>query len=297
MKLGVKVECMPAEELLELAPQAERAGLDEFWVIEDLSFAGGFTQVATALAITERIRVGLGIAPAAVRNVAYFAMEVATLARMHPGRFHMGVGHGLPEWLSQVGSRPASLMAALEEVTVALRRLLDGEEVSFDGSHVHLDRVRLAHPPATRPPVSLGVRGPKGLDVARRVADGTILAEGSALDYVARVASDAGAGHRVTVFSWFSVDRDGDAARERLRETITTALNRPAQAVQLGSWYGKPYSEAAAEALSVSGTPKQCADQLRRLADAGAGAVILQPVHGLEAEQIAALAEEIRPLL
>lgn len=297
MRLGVKVECMPAEELLELAPQAERAGLDEFWVIEDLSFAGGFTQVATALAITERIRVGLGIAPAAVRNVAYLAMEVATLARMHPGRFHMGVGHGLPGWLSQVGSRPASLMAALEEVTVALLRLLDGEEVTFDGSHVRLDRVRLAHPPATRPPVSLGVRGPKGLEVARRTADGTILAEGSALDYVERVASAAGDGHRVTVFSWFSVDRDGDAARERLREKITAALRRPDQAVQLGSWHGKPYSEAAVEALSVSGTPKQCADQLRRLADAGAGAVILQPVHGAEAEQITALAEEVRPLL
>ena len=32
MRLGVKVECMPAEELLELAPRAERAGLPTFVV-------------------------------------------------------------------------------------------------------------------------------------------------------------------------------------------------------------------------------------------------------------------------
>lgn len=298
MRLGVKVECLPAETLLDLAPRAEAAGLDEFWVIEDLGYAGGIAQAATALAVTRRITVGLGIAPAAARNVAYLAMEVATLARVHPGRFHMGVGHGVPEWLAQAGCRPAGLMTALEEVTVALRRLLAGEEVTRDGSHVRLDRVRLAHPPDSPPPVSLGVRGPKGLALARRAADGTILAEGSAAEYVAEVAAVArGTGHRVTVFSWFSVDRDGDAARERLRDTVAAALARPAHPAQLGPWYGRAYHPAAVDALAVAGTPEQCADRLRRLAAAGADAVILQPVRGTEAGQIAALAAEVRPLL
>ncbi|MEV5408070.1 LLM class flavin-dependent oxidoreductase [Thermopolyspora sp. NPDC052614] len=298
MDLGVKVDNLPAEAMMELAPRVEAAGLDEFWLIEDLGLAGGFTQVAAALERTRRVRVGLGIAPAAVRNVAYLAMEVATLARLHPGRFLMGVGHGMPEWLSQVGAHPASLMAALEEVTVALRRLLDGEQVAFHGSHVHLDRVRLAHPPAVPPPVSLGVRGPKGLDLARRIANGTILAEGSALDYIGDIASAAkGLDHRLTVFTWLSVDSDGDTARARLRDTIAEALVHPAMSVQLRSWYKADLTDAAIDALAVAGTPQDCAAALRRLADAGADAVILQPVRGAESAQIASLAEDIRPLL
>jgi hypothetical protein len=38
----------------------------------------------------------------------YLAMEFAAAARLSAGRFHAGIGHGMPQWLTQVGSHPAA---------------------------------------------------------------------------------------------------------------------------------------------------------------------------------------------
>ena len=151
------------ESMLAYAPMVEQSGLDELWVVEDCFYNGGVSAAAVALAMTSRITVGIGILPAVVRNSAYAAMELATLARMFPGRLHVGLGHGVADWLRQVGAMPGSQLRALEEVTTAIRDLVHGREVSMNGSHVHLDKVLLNHPPTVVPPVSLGVTGPKSL--------------------------------------------------------------------------------------------------------------------------------------
>ena len=65
------------------------------------------------------------------------------------------------------------------EVITVVRRLLDGENVTFSGRHVQLDSVQLNVPPAIVPPVVAGVRGPKSLALAGRVANGVVLAEGT----------------------------------------------------------------------------------------------------------------------
>jgi 5,10-methylenetetrahydromethanopterin reductase len=67
------------EEVPVLSRAVEADGLAEVWICEDLGLSGGIAQSALALLHTERILVGHGIAPAAVRNVAYYAMEDASL--------------------------------------------------------------------------------------------------------------------------------------------------------------------------------------------------------------------------
>ena len=86
-RLGFKIEVAPAEDIVDLARLTEKAGFDEFWVCEDLSLAGGIAQVAAASAVTSRLQVGLGIAPAAVRNAMYLAMELSAVSRLSDGRF------------------------------------------------------------------------------------------------------------------------------------------------------------------------------------------------------------------
>src|SRR3712207_6924974 len=46
--------------------------------------------------------------PVPLRNVALTAMELATLGRLFPGRIRGGVGHGVQEWMAQVGARVES---------------------------------------------------------------------------------------------------------------------------------------------------------------------------------------------
>src|SRR3954453_13448173 len=182
----------PANKLIEYARRVEAHDLDEMWVVEDLTFHGGFTQATAALAATNRITVGIGIAPAVVRNVAYTAMEIATLAQMFPGRFHMGFGHGVDFWIEQVGAAPSSWLSSLREVVVATSQLLEGQNVTLEGSHVHVKDVQLAHPARVMPQISLGVRGPRSMALAADVADGVIFAEWSGPRYLEQVRAQIG---------------------------------------------------------------------------------------------------------
>ena len=212
---------LPPERIAEQALAAEAAGASELWLWEDCFLTGGIATAATALAATQRIVVGIGILPAPVRNAAFAAMELATLARLHPGRLHAGFGHGNAPWMHQVGAKPASELTLLEEVTLAVRTLLRGETVDTEGRYVRLRDVALDHPPELVPPVSLGVRGPKSLRLSGRCADGTVLDDSAGPDAVAaaRTVIDEGrseAGHadvhRLTVFSEPGADLDAFAA-------------------------------------------------------------------------------------
>jgi 5,10-methylenetetrahydromethanopterin reductase len=268
----IRPELAP-ERLTELAREVEAYGFDELWLWEDCFLAGGIATSATALAATSEVKVGLGIMPAPVRNPAFAAMEIAALARMHPGRFMPGFGHGVTDWMRQIGAKPDSQLALLEETLGAVRALLAGERVSAEGDYVKLDGVKLDHPPDVPPPVYTGVRRARSLAVSGRAADGTILSEPSSPSYVewAREQIAATGPHRITVFAWCAVDADGEAAREAVRPLLEERFSRGGpQAEHLGE--GDPLSLA-----TVAGTPDECATAIRALAEAGADSVVLVP--------------------
>ncbi len=293
MTLGFKIDGRPGEDIAGLAKKVERAGFSELWVCEDLGLAGGISQVVAALASTDRLRVGLGIAPAAARNVAYLAMEFATVMRMFPSRFRPGIGHGVPSWLDEVGARPDSLMACLEEVAAVLPRLIGGESVTFSGDHVHLDAVQLTQPPSETPVVSLGVRGPKGIALAPKVGAGLILAEGSVPEYVAAVRKTVGRGPRITVFVWANMTDGAHRGLDaQFHDMVRAKLVKPALAQQL---HGADGAEVAVTDVAITGSEDDCRRAVERLFDCGADAVILQPLASTEETQIerfAALANE-----
>ena len=88
MPIGVMYRCgNQPENLAAYARLVERLGYDELWVVEDCFFAGAVGAAAVAAAVTERLRIGIGILPAAFRNPAVAAMELAGLCRMFPGRW------------------------------------------------------------------------------------------------------------------------------------------------------------------------------------------------------------------
>jgi len=207
---------LPAPFIVEVAETLEEAGVDQLWVIEDCFYTAGVSLAATALARTESLTVGIGILPAVARNPAITAMELATLAQLAPGRLLAGIGHGVQEWMHQMGARTPSPLATLEEAIKIVRQLLHGEQVTFDGAVFTMREVALAAPPAAVPPVLAGVRGPKSLSLAGRVADGVVLAEGAGPVYVRESIehADAPGPFRVSVFTALAV---GDDAREMRR--------------------------------------------------------------------------------
>ncbi len=142
---------LPPERLRAVARAADAAGLDELWLWEDCFLEGGVSAAAAALAWTERLKVGVGLLPVPLRNVAVTAMEAATLHRLFPGRAAVAVGHGVQDWMEQVGARTASPLTLLREHLDALRALLHGDRVSTDGRYVKLDGSPSTGRPSRRP--------------------------------------------------------------------------------------------------------------------------------------------------
>ncbi len=158
--------------------------MDSLWLGEDCFLESGIACASAALAWTSRLKVGVGLLPVPLRNVALTAMEAATLDRLFPGRAMIGIGHGVQDWMGQVGVRVSSPLTLLREYTGALRALLAGERVTTSGRYVSLTGVALDWPPAAPMPIYVGGLGAKTLDLAGEVGDGTILDASADLDRV-----------------------------------------------------------------------------------------------------------------
>lgn len=179
-------EVVPPAQILPLARAADAAGIEEMWVWEDCFKESAIASAGAILGATERLRVGLGVMPVPLRNVALTAMEIATLVGMFPGRLLPGMGHGVQDWMGQAGVRAASPLTLLREQVEALRALLRGERVTTDGRYVQLTEVALDWPPAVAPPVLAAGQGPKTLHLVGQVADGVVLAGTPTPDEVRR---------------------------------------------------------------------------------------------------------------
>lgn len=231
---------VPPEQLSTLAQTAEDAGLEELWLWEDCFWGGAMVSATAALAVTERLKVGVALHPVPLRNVALAGMEIAALHRMFPDRVHTAVGHGVQEWMGQVGARAESPMTLLREHLLALRALLNGERVTTQGRYVQLDDVALGWPPPSPPALLSGGRGPRTLRMCGELADGAILTTETTLDSVTEVVG------------WVN------EGRERAGRT-------------------DPYRFVVGVDAAVDSGTKAFANEVRRWFDAGMDTVMLTP--------------------
>ena len=294
-RLGV---CFPRELdpalVITFAERLEAGGVDELWVIEDCFYTAGVTLAATALAHTERLAVGIGILPALTRNASTTAMELATLARLAPGRVIGGIGHGVRAWMEQIGARPESPVTALTEVITAVRRLLAGETVTMKTDAVELHDVKLDAVPTHAPPVLAGVRRPKSLAAAGKCADGIILTEltGPTMVRESLATADPSGPFQTVVYTAVSIDDDRRAARQAIApfivENVSHGLNFGLNSapfhddlVAIVQADGIDGVAAAPDdwwiELGAIGTPDDAVAHVEALAEAGATTVSLFP--------------------
>ncbi|AVH56772.1 MULTISPECIES: LLM class flavin-dependent oxidoreductase [Streptomyces] len=278
---------LPPERLRAMARVADDAGLEELWLWEDCFLEGGISAAAAALAWTERLRVGVGLLPVPLRNVAVTAMEAATLHRLFPGRAVLGVGHGVQDWMGQVGARAESPLTLLREHLDALRALLRGERVTTDGRYVKLDGVALDWPPAGAPEVLTGATGPRTLRLSGEAADGTILTASTTPDEVRRARRLIDEGRQAA----------GRTDRHRVAVYLHTATGPDAAArlrAQIEANGEDPLPEHG-----VAGAPGTVAEAVQQLVDAGADTVILQPTADEPDPEgfVRFVAEDVRPLV
>ena len=283
----------PAALVTDVANRLESGGADQLWVIEDCFYTAGISLAAASLAVTDSLRVGLGIVPAVARNAAITAMEFATLCALAPGRFIPGIGHGVQSWMEQMGVRPSSPLTMLEEVLVAVRRLLAGERVTMQGRYVRLDAVQLDQPPADPPGILAGVRGPKSLALAGRSAGGIVLAEPASPTYVRWSLDQAGRPDefQIAAFSALCVTGERAEAFRIMAPWLASMLERPNVSLTVLPFFddlAARYAELGVDGLATMpadwwaelgpiGTMDDAAAHIAALASAGVHSIGLFP--------------------
>ncbi|SDS05898.1 LLM class flavin-dependent oxidoreductase [Microlunatus soli] len=175
--------------MAELARLAEDSGWDGVF-LEDYVFFHDpsvpvydpWVTLAAIAVATSRVTIGTCVTPVARRRVWKLAAEAITVDHLSAGRLVLGVGlgdAGSPDF-GGVGdlTDPTARAAALDEGLEVLAALWSGEPVSYQGSHVSLQDVRLPARPVQRPRIPIWVGGCAALPGPRRRAlrwDGSCL--------------------------------------------------------------------------------------------------------------------------
>jgi len=177
--------------IVDYAQLAERAGLDSVWLSDhlflDVGKYGGpdvrefayepLVSLAALARATSTIRLGTLVLCEALRPASVTAKALATLDVISGGRLDVGIGAGWyePEYhaIGMEMPSPGVRLARLEEAVDVLDGLLGGGPFDFSGSYQHAAGA-VVDPPARqqpRPPILVGGKGDKLLDLVARRAD------------------------------------------------------------------------------------------------------------------------------
>jgi G6PDH family F420-dependent oxidoreductase len=167
------------------------------WV-DDVSASGyAFSTLGAIAVATEKVEIVTAVTTPLFRyHPAVVAQAAATVDRLSGGRFRLGVGTGeninegpLGYPFPNYAERAARMREALE----IMRRLLDGEKLTFDGDWYHTDRAKLYSPPASDLPIWMAAGGPKSAALAATMAEGIITSVRDPLTTIERVIDPAAA--------------------------------------------------------------------------------------------------------
>jgi len=129
-----------------------------------------FVLLAAIAGVTQRLRLGFGIALVTQRDPIETAKAVASLDLLSRGRVDFGVGAGwnAPE-LAHHGTAMTGRFALMKERVEAIRALWTEEQASYEGRYVRFAPSWSWPKPVQQPlPIYMGGMGPKAVD---RVVD------------------------------------------------------------------------------------------------------------------------------
>ena len=181
-----------------LARSAESLGYETLQVADHLTIgdAAPFTAMASAAAVTDRLRVGTYVLNNDFRHPVMVAHEMAALADLSGGRATLGLGAGHMRYeYQQAGltyDTAGRRVRRMAESAAIIRRLLDGETVSSTGEY-DLDGHAVRGEGAAPVRLLIGGNGTTVLQTAGRIAD--------VVGFTGFTPSADGAGSEITHFT------------------------------------------------------------------------------------------------
>jgi 5,10-methylenetetrahydromethanopterin reductase len=166
-------------EGMKLVQYAEKHGFEAVWQAESRLVRDAIVPMAAFAAVTERIKVGSGVINNWTRNIGLLAATFLTLDDLAPDRIICGIGAWWDPLAKNVGIERRKPLLAMRETIEVMRRLLNMENVTFEGEfhNVHgieLDVVHGRREPRNVP-MMIGATGEKMMELTGEIADGAVL--------------------------------------------------------------------------------------------------------------------------
>lgn len=181
MGRGIIFPSIPLTPLKQTAKMAEDAGYDSYWVTESRG-NDGFLRAAAAASVTEKIKVGTGIAYAFTRHPIATAGSAADLDELSNGRAIVGLGAGTggmrKVWYDIDWQHPARQMKEYVDVMRACWAASSPPgPVKFNGDSYNVNIARFNRPNMARPSVPVYSAGlnPAMIRWAAQAFDGIAL--------------------------------------------------------------------------------------------------------------------------
>ncbi|MDV0444580.1 putative coenzyme F420-dependent oxidoreductase [Methanimicrococcus sp. At1] len=228
MKFGI--ELVPNEPVFKIAAYtklAEEQSFEYAWITDHYNNREVYSTLSVLALATNKIKIGAGVTNPYTRSPVMTAASIASVNEIAGGRAVLGIGPGDKMTFEALGLAGEKPLTAVKETAEAVRELLTGKKVTYEGSTVKLKNAKLdfADPKKTgvdmNIPIYIGAQGPKMLETAAAVGDG-ILINGSHPDdfKAAAVQIQKGAdavGKKaeeidVAAYTCFSIDDDLDKA-------------------------------------------------------------------------------------
>ncbi|WP_121744271.1 LLM class flavin-dependent oxidoreductase [Natronorubrum halophilum] len=151
------------DDEIQYAIYAEEKGFDTVWQGESRLVRDAMTVMGAYSQVTESIKFGPGVTNCYTRNVALMAQTFSTLDELSDGRAMLGIGAWWDPLAKQVGIDRESPLRYMWEYCTVLKKLLDLENVTYDGQFIQvedieLDLVRANADPRTVP-IYIGATG------------------------------------------------------------------------------------------------------------------------------------------
>lgn len=164
--------CAPADQIAAFVRECEDAGFAGVGILDSpLLLRELFVTMTAAALATSRIRLATAVTNPATRHASVLASAAKAVEELAPDRVEIWIGRRMTA-TGTIGQPPAPLRDVRESI-VALRKLLAGKPVDFNGV-----TSRLRHGGGERIPVYMAATGPKALTLAGAVADGVLVEVG-----------------------------------------------------------------------------------------------------------------------
>jgi alkanesulfonate monooxygenase SsuD/methylene tetrahydromethanopterin reductase-like flavin-dependent oxidoreductase (luciferase family) len=175
LAIRLREDRLPFGVVADLVRLAEAQGYAGLWVPENKG-REVFTQLGALAAMTERIRLGPGIANIFTRTPTVLAQAAVTLDQVSGGRAWLGLGTGHQPTLEEGhGIRFGRPMGRMRDAVRIVRAITRGEALP-ETPVVGARAFRLeTSPPRADLPIFVAALGPQMCELAGELADGVIL--------------------------------------------------------------------------------------------------------------------------